>query len=136
MSRAIWIALAFAVACGGKQTPPPEPQSTAPPPPVKDTRSAFEQRRDAACEHLAPKLTHCAVEDAQADFAAGKISKQQLASDTAPEVQRKNTQVFIDKCHAWRDMSSRQVRVLEVCDREETQCGPLSECLKNLQAQK
>jgi hypothetical protein len=29
-------------------------------------------------------------------------------------------------------MSSRQVRVLEVCDREESQCGPLLSCLDHL----
>jgi hypothetical protein len=31
-------------------------------------------------------------------------------------------------------MSSRQVRVLEVCFKQETECGPLTECLKNLEA--
>jgi hypothetical protein len=29
-------------------------------------------------------------------------------------------------------MSSRQVRVLEVCDKEEQQCGPLVSCLGHL----
>jgi hypothetical protein len=29
-------------------------------------------------------------------------------------------------------MSSRQVRVLEVCFREETECAPLEACLANL----
>ena len=29
----------------------------------------------------------------------------------------------------------RQVRVLEVCDHEETQCGPLTKCLEHLKAQ-
>ena len=128
----IWI-LAILIACGPK--PAPEaPQNSEPA--VKDTRTPFEIRRDDACEHIAPKLTQCAVEDAKNDFAAGKTTKQQLDADTSAEVQHKNSQMFIDKCKGWRDMSSRQIRVLEVCDREETQCGPLNTCLANMKAQK
>jgi hypothetical protein len=32
-------------------------------------------------------------------------------------------------------MSSRQVRVLEVCFKEEQECGPLMSCLDHLKAQ-
>ena len=35
------------------------------------------------------------------------------------------------KCNK-ADRSSRQVRVLEVCHAEETQCEPLLSCLENL----
>ena len=38
-----------------------------------------------------------------------------------------------NKCKAKRDYSSRQIRVLEVCPEEETECAPLLECLQNLQ---
>jgi hypothetical protein len=113
-------------ACGGTQRPaadvPPAPQ---------DTRTPIEQRRDAACERLGPKLTACAVEDAKADLAAGKTSQQQFEQDTAAPVQAKNTEEFERQCKG-SQMSSRQVRVLEVCFREETQCDPLRACLENL----
>ena len=122
-------ALAFAllVACGGKQTPPPDPD---PVPVVKDTRTPIERRRDTACDQLGPKLTQCAVEDATKDLADGKITKDQYQKDTSPEVQKKNTEVFGKKCKV--GMSSRQVRVLEVCFKEEAQCAPLLDCLSHL----
>ncbi len=130
MKRALLVLL---IACGGKQQPPP--QDPVPAPPAKDARTPFETRRDAACEHVAPKLTRCAVEDAKADLDAGKTTKQQFEQDTKQEVLHKNTEQFVEKCKAWRDMSSRQVRVLEVCDREEDQCGPLRTCLEHLNAE-
>jgi hypothetical protein len=98
---------------------------------MADTRTPIEQRRDAACDQLGPKLTACAVEDARADLAAGKVGQQQFALDTAPEVQRKNTEKFQAACRGTA-YSSRQVRVLEVCFRAETQCGPLLDCLEHL----
>jgi hypothetical protein len=91
----------------------------------------IEQRRDAACEQLGPKLTACAVEDARANLTAGKSDKAQLERDTAPAVQHKNTEEFLKACKA-TPYSSRQVRVLEVCFREETRCGPLLDCLGHL----
>ena len=126
------IALALA-ACGGSQTPPPSNDGT-PPPPAHDTRTPFEQRRDAACRQLAPRLTQCAAQDAKADLDAGKVTPQQYQQDTAQQVLAKNTQDFIDKCTSWRDMSSRQLRVLEVCFQQESECGPLRACLDNLTA--
>ena len=136
--RAAIAALALA-ACGSSQPPPP-----ADPTPAQMTdqtpggapapkKSPFEQRRDNACNALAPKLTQCALEDAKADLASGKIDQHQFDEDTQPGVLKKNTEVFVEKCTGWRDMSSRQVRVLEVCFQQETQCGPLRECLKNLE---
>jgi hypothetical protein len=125
-------ALLALVACSGSQTPPPANDGT--PPAAHDTRTPFEQRRDIACKQLAPKLTQCAAQDAKADLDAGKTTPQQYQQDTAPKVLDKNTQDFIDKCTAWRDMSSRQVRVLEVCFQQETECGPLRACLDNLTA--
>lgn len=123
----------FAVAvvasgCGGAA-----PATAAQPPSTTDTRTDLEARRDAACEAIAPKLTECAREDAAAELGAGKLKKADFDRDTAPEILRKNTEEFIAECTAWRDISSRQVRVLEVCFKAEPQCGPLRDCLANLQ---
>lgn len=119
--------LALLIACGGS----PAPATPAPAPAAPDPRSPIERRRDAACDQLGPKLTACAVEDARASFAAGKIDQAQLARDTAPEVQRKNTEEFDQACKR-TPYSSRQVRVLEVCFKEEPQCAPLLDCLGHL----
>jgi len=100
-------------------------------PPVTDTRTPIEQRRDAACDRLGPRLTACAVEDAHADLASGKVSQAQFAQDTAPSIQQQNTAAFEKVCKATA-YSSRQVRVLEVCPRDETRCSRLLDCLGHL----
>lgn len=132
-SRAAGLLLGLA-ACGGAAQPVASPGAGSPggqAPAVTDTRTPIAQRRDAACDQLGPKLTACAVEDAEADLAAGKITQQQLARDTAPEIQRKNTEEFDKACKATA-YSSRQIRVLEVCFRDETRCAPLLDCLGHL----
>ncbi len=135
MKRAALLAAALVTACGGSQSPATGAGGGGSAEPVaKDSRTPFEQRRDTACKQIAPKLTACAVEDAQADLDAGKVTPQVFKQDTSPQVQQKNTEQFVDKCTGWRDMSSRQVRVLEVCFQQETACGPLRDCLKNLEA--
>jgi len=116
-------------ACGGKQ-PPPSKGSGDPPGPVADTRTEIEKRRDTACETLRPKIVQCAVDDAKADLDAGKTTKEQFEKDTANEVRSKLGSEWMKACRV--DMSSRQVRVLEVCHQEETQCGPLVSCLEHL----
>jgi hypothetical protein len=129
------VLLVVLAACGGKQTPSGAisgsgsgtDESVAP---VKDTRSLLEKRRDTACEQLAPRITACAVEDAKHDLASGKVTKQQFDQDTASGVLKKNNEEFMKKCEV--TMSSRQVRVLEICPREESQCGSLLACLENL----
>jgi len=123
------VLLALAACGGGSQAVGGEPRT--PPPAPRDPRTAIEQRRDAACDQLGPRLTACAVEDARADLAAGKITQQQLERDTAPAVQRKNTDQFLDACKRTA-YSSRQIRVLEVCPREEARCAPLLDCLGHL----
>jgi hypothetical protein len=130
-SRASSLALAaYLAGCGGPQQPKGdgalENRSS-----VTDTRTPIEKRRDSACEQLGPKLTACAVEDARADLAAGKVAQAQFDRDTAPEVQRKNTEEFVTACKG-ASYSSRQVRVLEVCFGEETRCAPLVQCLGHL----
>ena len=120
-------------ACPGKppQQPPPSNGSAEPAGGVRDTRTELERRRDAACDKLGPKLAQCAVEDSRAMLAAGKITRQQHEDATKPEVVRGLAADWRKKCHQGY-MSSRQVRVLEVCFREESECGPLEACLRNL----
>ncbi|MGE0551351.1 MAG: hypothetical protein AB7O24_22605 [Kofleriaceae bacterium] len=123
--------IAALTACGGSQSPT---GSTGPDQPVaSDTRSELERRRDAGCEQLGPKITECALADAKAALAAGSIKQAQFDQDTAPAVLKKNTSEFIDQCKT-HQLSSRQVRVLEVCFKEEQECDPLLACLDNLNA--
>jgi len=102
-----------------------------PAPVASDSRTPIEQRRDAACDQLAPKITACAVEDARADLGSGKIDRSQFERDTAPAIQRKHTEEFGKACKG-EAYSSRQVRVLEVCFRDEPRCAPLLDCLGHL----
>lgn len=124
--------LVVLAACGNKSsTPIANAGSADPPGPVSDTRTELEKRRDAACETLGPRITSCAVEDAKKELAAGRMKQKDFDLNTSSDVQRKNTDEFVTKCSA-ATYSSRQVRVLEVCQREETQCEPMLACLDNL----
>ncbi len=127
-SLALALGLGAPAGCGGPQR---APEGAADPAPAADPRTPIERRRDAACDALGPRLTACAVADARADLAAGKIDQRQFERDTAPEWQQKLTAQWKADCKGKR-YSSRQVRVLEVCFREETACGPLVECLDHL----
>jgi len=119
--------------CGGSQRAADGegPANRAAEPAAADPRTPIERRRDAACDGLGPKITACAVSDARADLAAGKIDQRQFTADTAPEIQHKNTEEFVRACKK-AQYSSRQVRVLEVCLYQETECAPLLECLGHL----
>lgn len=125
------VALAALAACGGSQRTGDAAPASRGSAAAADPRTPIEQRRDTACERLGPKITACAVADARADLAAGKVDQRQFARDTAPEVQQRNTEEFERACKKAR-YSSRQVRVLEVCLHEETECAPLLECLGHL----
>jgi hypothetical protein len=129
------ILLVVFAACSGGQHPSGTVGNTGSgsgePAGFKDTRTPLEKRRDTACEQVAPRVTACAVEDAKKDLAAGKVTKAQFDQDTASGVQKKNTDEFVKKCQA-SSMSSRQVRVLEVCPKAEAECEPLLSCLENL----
>jgi hypothetical protein len=132
------IAMLFALAsCGSKQTPVQnqtgDTGSAAPP---ADTRSEIERRRDAACTTLGPRMTACAVEDSKTQFAEGKIPQKDYDFVMRKDVQAKYTEQTIEKCKKPEtEYSSRQIRVLEVCQKEETECGPLLACLDNLNKQ-
>lgn len=125
------LVIALAAACGGSQ-PKPMPPTDDPPGVVADTRSELEKRRDAGCEKLRPRLVQCAVDDAKAELDAGRITQRQFEQDTTKDVLAKLGEEWLKACQV--EMSSRQVRVLEVCDREESQCGPLTACLAHLNA--
>lgn len=126
MKSFVFVAL---VACGGGSssttTTPKDPPGV-----VKDTRTEIEKRRDAGCEALKPRLVQCAVDDARAELEAGRMSKKDYDLNTAPEVTAKLGSEWMKSCRV--EMSSRQVRVLEVCHKEEQQCGPLLACLEHL----
>jgi hypothetical protein len=128
------LALALAVggpACGGPERAPGRTGGAPADPAPGDPRTPIERRRDAACDALGPRLTACAVADARADLAAGRIDQRQFDDHTEPRWQQKLTADWLAKCKAAR-YSSRQVRVLEVCFGEETECGPLIACLDHL----
>jgi hypothetical protein len=136
------LVLAFALtACGGTPkpatTPPPDPDpqlgassGSTKTGPAHDTRTPLVQRRDAACEALGPKITQCAVADAKQAARDGKITQKKLSEITEPPILAKNTEKFVEKCEV--QMSSRQVRVLEVCNHAESECDPLLACLEHL----
>jgi len=125
-----FLMIVFAAACGGKSQTPVA-NSGGDTGAVKDTRTELGRRRDTACETLGPRITTCAVEDSKAALEAGEIQQKQYDEITKPEVRAKNTSEFVEQCQK-ADYSSRQVRVLEVCQREESECAPLLACLDNL----
>jgi len=126
----VYLALMVALAaCGGGQHTDTTKNSD-PDPVLKDSRSPIEKRRDEACEHIQPKLTQCAVADAKATMSA-----KELADLKPDELLSAHKQKFLKQCKS-SAMSSRQVRVLEVCDREESECDPLADCLKHLEPEK
>jgi hypothetical protein len=126
----------FAIAaCGNKgQTQVSNAGSGDPPGPVRDTRTELERRRDTACEQLGPRITDCAVADAKAALDAGQLKQKDFDAVTKPEIKAKNTKEFVDDCSG-KEFSSRQIRVLEVCQTEETECEPMLACLDNLNKQ-
>lgn len=121
-------------ACGNKSQTPVGNSGSGATPPVTDSRSAIEKRRDTACETLGPRITACAVADSKAELAAGKMTQKQYDEITASEVTAKNTEEFVEHCKK-SEYSSRQVRVLEVCQKEESECEPMLSCLDNLKSQ-
>ena len=125
--------LAQLTACGGSKTTPTNPGSgsgSAVVEPPKDTRTAIEKRRDIACSQVGERITQCAVEDLKKEVAAGRMKQKEYDDTVKPEILKKNTEEFVKKCEV--PMSSRQVRVLEVCFKEETQCAPFVDCLSHL----
>ena len=130
--RLVTIALVLSLAaCGNKGNSKSGDGDTLPddlrsngnsdPPPATE----LEKRQGAACEELGPKLTECAIADARATMPPEELAKLDI-EHTAPV----HTREFVKSCKG-QAMSSRQVRVYEVCMREETECAALTACLEN-----
>lgn len=121
LGAALWLS-----ACGGSgsTTPPKEPEAPKP------EMTEMQRRQGAACEALSPKLTQCAYESAKRSLTEEEMKKEQVV-EKMPE----HTKQLTDECKQ-QQMSSRQVRVYEVCMREESECGPLMDCLENAKPQK
>jgi hypothetical protein len=103
---------------GGGDTVPDDPEPTP---------TELERRQGAACEALGPRLTDCAIADARAT-----MTPEQLAELDVEKTAPVHTREMIKQCKD-QTMSSRQVRVYEVCMREETECDALTACLENAQ---
>lgn len=130
------IAILLLAACGSKSGESTTPTgNTEPPAPMKDTRTEFEKRLDAACNALGPTLTTCAVSDANEKLRTGEIKQKEFDELTKPAIIEKLDDEWREKCYQPTKRSSRQIRVLEVCKQQETECGPLLDCLENMSKQ-
>lgn len=129
--RALMFAMALLLAaCGSKHTTssdgdtlPDDLRSngSGDPPPVTD----LEKRKGAACEQLGPRITECAIADARAT-----MTPEELATLDVENTGPIHTREFVASCKG-QTLSSRQVRVYEVCMREETECAALTACLEH-----
>jgi hypothetical protein len=111
--------------CGGKG-PVAQPATTAEPVDPPPQRTELEIRRDAACDALAPKLTACAIADARSS-----LPPEKLAELDPDKLAQAHSEEFLADCKS-QSLSSRQVRVYEVCVREESECDALVTCLENV----
>jgi hypothetical protein len=135
MMKTSLLAILILAACGSStpgESTTPSGSSTDPPPPMKDTRTEFEKRLDAACNALGPTLTTCAVSDANEKLRSGEIKQTEFDEITKPAIIEKLDQEWRDNCYQPAKFTSYQLRVLEVCKQAETECGPLQDCLDNL----
>jgi hypothetical protein len=132
MSKQLFALALVLAACGSKKPPVAEPDDTLGPGPGSGSAHAdseIHRRRDAACVALGPRVTACAVEDAKATMTPEELKSLDLEA-TARVHQRE----FVKECSS-AELSSRQVRVYEVCAREAPDCAALDACLKNADPQ-
>lgn len=133
MKRAFAI-LVLLVACkhdGGTTTPTGGAGSgSAAAAPVVDKRTPYEQRRDVACHKLGKRITACAVEDAKKQVAAGKLKQTDFNEITKPEILAKNTDEATEAC--MKIVTTHQLRVVEVCQEQESECDPMNACLEHV----
>ena len=123
----IAIVAVLCVACGGGPKKDTDPDPGLQPPPQQQTE--IEKRQDAACRAVGAKLKQCALDD-DARMTPAEREKSD-AAHTAPILERE----YIKACTE-RYLSSRQIRVREVCLREETECAPFLSCLDNANPEK
>lgn len=117
---------AWSLAACACRTSPPASGTAAP---AGDGKTELQRRQEAACAAVGERTTACAVADAKAKATPEELRKLEL-DQTAP----RNTEKFIAECVA-KPMSSRQVRVFEVCYREERECEPFFSCLEHARPQ-
>ena len=122
MRKLLLLALLLS-ACGNKNKGGGD--ETVPPQPAPAPQTELEKRQAAACEQLGPRLTDCAIADARATMTPEQLAELDIEK-TAPV----HTREMVQQCKE-QTMSSRQVRVYEVCMREETACDALTTCLEN-----
>lgn len=122
-SLAALVAASLTLGCGGSAATPPAAPATPP------AKTEFQRRQEAACDELGPKLTQCAYESAKRTLTPEQMKKQHVEEKRAD-----HTALFVEQCRA-QQMSSRQLRVYEVCMREERECEPLISCLEHAKPQ-
>lgn len=127
--------LAVLAACGNKSSTPVANGGSGaaaeePPGPVTDTRTEIERRRDTAADAIAKRAVTCAVEDAKRAVDAGEITHKQFEEQTKPELREALYNDWMKKLTV--PLSSFQVRVLEVCDREAGTCDELHDCMQHI----
>lgn len=127
--RVVGLLLALLAFSGCGSAPPPA-EPAGPSRPQGPEKTEFQRRQEAACDQLGPKLTQCAYESAKRTLTPEEMKKQQVEEKRAD-----HTALFVDGCRK-QQMSSRQLRVYEVCMREERECEPLISCLEHAKPQK
>ena len=138
MKRLIAIALLSFSACGGSKPAPASAGSGSASASPNDDDTLTEthaandtpihQRRNAACEQVGAKVSACAVEDTRNDKAHPPTPDELKQLDQTAAIDKRE---YIKKCEA-AEMSSRQVRVMEVCVKQETECDPFLACLDHM----
>lgn len=124
-----WSVALHLAACASDPAPRPAGGRTTPTAVADDGKTELERRQAAACAAVGERTTACAVADAKAKATPAELRELEL-DQTAP----RNTEKFVAECVA-RRMSSRQVRVFEVCYREERECEPFFSCLEHAKPQ-
>ncbi|HEY4057607.1 MAG TPA: hypothetical protein VGM39_13410 [Kofleriaceae bacterium] len=119
-------------ACGGGSSTGTGPANPEPTNTAKDTHTPFEQRLSTACMNVAKKLTACAVSDTDAKLASGEITQKDHDDLESSKYTNALTEKSFDQCNQPEKRSSRQVRVLEVCLKQEQDCAPLLDCLDHM----
>lgn len=126
--RHVLLAVWCVAACASSDSPPRAAAGGRAAPPL-DGKTELQRRQEAACAAVGERTTACAVADAKAKATPAELRELAL-EQTAP----RNTEKFVAECVA-RQMSSRQVRVFEVCYREERECEPFFSCLEHARPQ-
>lgn len=130
------LALALLAACGGGGGSTPPADETLPDPVAEDIdglpppANELQRRQYAICNQLIPKLVDCAVEDARRHFTPEEFEKEMIEERARHQTKEQRTTCKTSY------LSSRQVRVYEVCFAEERECEPLAACLDHAKPEK